>query len=178
MPGAGHSLGGSPHRRILCGGGLQLDQAPFGHRRSADVHRILPPPFAHAGGTGGNRPSDSLGEGIPCFASRSTHRRRRYAYPCPPAEIPLPRDHALFKVPLFVRDRERVLHSLARRGLELDYIYDPPLDLYATEELTVRIPSRAEALWWSRDVLPVSPLQADRFLCLLREIPPLLSLEA
>ena len=95
-----------------------------------------------------------------------------------PAEIPLPRDRALFKVPLFVRDRERVLHGFARRGLELDYIYDPPLDLYATEELTVRIPSRAEALRWSRDVLPVSPLQADRFLCLLREIPPLLPLEA
>ena len=35
-----------------------------------------------------------------------------------------------------------------------------------------------QALRWSRDVLPVSPLQADRFLSLLREIPPLLSLEA
>ncbi|PYQ09540.1 MAG: hypothetical protein DMH00_12915 [Acidobacteria bacterium] len=33
-----------------------------------------------------------------------------------PAEIPLPRDRALFKVPLFVRDRERVLHGFARRG--------------------------------------------------------------
>jgi len=90
-----------------------------------------------------------------------------------PSDIAIPDDTALFKVPLFVRDRERVLHQFARRGVELDYIYDPPLDLYASEELAERLPSPGGAIRWSRDVLPVNPLQADRFLDLLRGMPRL-----
>jgi len=90
-----------------------------------------------------------------------------------PADIMLPRDGALFKLPLFVRDREKVLSAFQEHGLDLDYIYDPPLDLYAADELAEKIPSRPEARRWSRDVLPVNPLQADRFLKLMKAIPPL-----
>jgi hypothetical protein len=90
-----------------------------------------------------------------------------------PADVDLPQDTALFKVPLFVRDRELVLQRLGRRGLVLDYIYDPPLDQYASVDLADALPSPPEALRWSRDVLPVDPLLADRFLSLLAEIPAL-----
>ncbi|HEV8377098.1 MAG TPA: hypothetical protein VGR38_12785 [Candidatus Polarisedimenticolia bacterium] len=104
------------------------------------------------------------------------NRRRRHdgtgrllALGLTPPDIPLPRECALFKVPLFVRDREKALHAFHRRGLDLDYIYDPPLNVYVSDELAEKIPSRPEALRWSRDVLPVNPLDADRFLELMRD---------
>jgi hypothetical protein len=84
----------------------------------------------------------------------------------------LPADIALFRVPLFVRERERVRAHFAERGLALDYIYDPPLDVYAPG-LTQRLASPCSAAHWSRDVLPVDPLLADRFLALLAESPGL-----
>lgn len=90
-----------------------------------------------------------------------------------PGDVDLPQGTALFRVPLFVRDREQVLHRLGRRGLHLDYIYDPPLDQYASSDLADALPSPKEALRWSRDVLPVDPRLADRFLSLLADIPAL-----
>jgi len=87
-----------------------------------------------------------------------------------PPDLPVPSDTALFRVPLFVEDREKVLAHFSQRGLELDYIYDPPLDLYAPE-LAERIPSPPAARAWSHHVLPVDPLLADRFLALLRQSP-------
>jgi hypothetical protein len=95
-----------------------------------------------------------------------------------PPDIPLPEASALFKVPLFVQRREEVVANFARHGMELDYIYDPPLDRFADEDLAQRIPSPRAALRWSRDVLPVNPLQADRFLDLLARFPPLQPAEA
>jgi dTDP-4-amino-4,6-dideoxygalactose transaminase len=90
-----------------------------------------------------------------------------------PPSLRLPHDTALFRVPLFVRDRERTLALFAARGLHLDYIYDPPLDLYAAPPLAERIPSPEGAQAWSRDVLPVDPLRADRFLSILKNYPGL-----
>jgi hypothetical protein len=87
-----------------------------------------------------------------------------------PPGLPVPSDTALFRVPLFVREREKMRTYFAARGLAIDYIYDPPLDLYAPG-LTERLPSPPRALSWSRDVLPVDPLRADRFLALLGESP-------
>ena len=58
-----------------------------------------------------------------------------------PSDIFIPDDCALFKVPLFVRDREAVLRRFGGRGLSLEYIYDPPLDVYATSEVAERFPS-------------------------------------
>jgi hypothetical protein len=89
-----------------------------------------------------------------------------------PPDLPLPSDTALFRVPLFVRERERVRTHFAERGLALDYIYDPPLDVYAPE-LTERSASCGSAAQWSRDVLPVDPLVADRFLAVLEASPGL-----
>jgi DegT/DnrJ/EryC1/StrS aminotransferase family protein len=87
-----------------------------------------------------------------------------------PNQIDVPRDTALLRVPLFVEDRERVIAHLARRGLTADYIYDPPLDLYAPG-LSEAVPSPPAARIWSRDVLPVNPLHADRFVTILQEDP-------
>lgn len=89
-----------------------------------------------------------------------------------PPSVQVPRETALLRVPLFVQEREKVIAHLARRGLPTEYIYDPPLDLYAPD-LTESLPSPPSARIWSRDVLPVNPLLADRFLSLLRESPGL-----
>ena len=89
-----------------------------------------------------------------------------------PPGLPVPSDCALYRVPLFVQEREKVLAHFAQRGLLLDYIYDPPLDVYAPG-LAQRLPSPSRAAVWSRDVLPVDPLLADRFLALLRQSPTL-----
>jgi hypothetical protein len=71
-----------------------------------------------------------------------------------------------------VQDREKVAARLAQHALRVHYIYDPPLDLYAPA-LADSLPSPAAAAIWSRDVLPINPLCADRFLALLRELPEL-----
>lgn len=91
-----------------------------------------------------------------------------------PSSVRLPAEDALFRVPLFVRDREEVLRHFAARGLHLDYIYDPPLDRYAAPDLAERFPSPDSARAWSRDVLPVDPLRADRFLAILKTSPGIL----
>jgi hypothetical protein len=98
--------------------------------------------------------------------------RRLFASGLTPAGLPMPADTALFRVPLFVREREQVRAHFAERGVTLDYIYDPPLDVYAPG-LTERLASPCSAVHWSRDVLPVDPLIADRFLALLGESPGL-----
>lgn len=110
---------------------------------------------------------------------RLTGARRLVESGLTPADLLVPPDTALFRVPLFVRDREKVRAHFAKRGLALDYIYHPPLDVYAPE-LTERLASPCSAAHWSRDVLPVDPLLADRFLAVLEESPGLVqpSLEA
>ena len=90
-----------------------------------------------------------------------------------PRDLPVAPGVALFRVPLFVENRERVLHDFARQGLDLDYVYDPPLDLYAAPELAERLSSGTAARSWSRDVLPVDPLRAERFLNLATRYPTL-----
>jgi hypothetical protein len=87
-----------------------------------------------------------------------------------PHGLPVPSDTALFRVPLFVRQREKMLAHFEEQGLLLGYIYDPPLDRYAPG-LAEHLPSPAGAAVWSRDVLPVDPLLADRFVALLGKSP-------
>jgi dTDP-4-amino-4,6-dideoxygalactose transaminase len=85
-------------------------------------------------------------------------------------DVQLPSDTALFRVPLFVRERDQVRAHFAAHGLALDYIYHPPLDVYAPA-LTERLASSGSATQWTHDVLPVDPLLADRFLAVLGESP-------
>jgi len=92
-----------------------------------------------------------------------------------PPDVPIAEDSALFRVPLFVRDREEVLRHFAERHFSLDYIYEPPLDVYAAPQLAGKIPSPVEVEHWSRNVLPVDPLHASRFLELLKELPEIVS---
>jgi hypothetical protein len=90
-----------------------------------------------------------------------------------PPHVRLPTDTALLRVPLFVRDRKAAIARLAEHRWRVEYIYDPPIDVYAPD-LVERLPSPPEARIWSRDVLPVNPLLADRFINLLKESPGLL----
>lgn len=100
--------------------------------------------------------------------------RKLFSLQLTPASARVASDIALFRVPLFVRDRERVREHFAGRGLDPDYIYDPPLNLYIASALADRLSSPAAALAWSRDVLPVDPLRADKFLSIARESPGIL----
>jgi hypothetical protein len=71
---------------------------------------------------------------------------------------------ALFRVPLLVEGRDALVAELRRRGTYLDYIYDPPLDDYATAAFAVPSPQPDAARWWARHVLPVDPLNARQVL--------------
>lgn len=109
------------------------------------------------------------------LATFEDNRRRRLAGAARLVEsglvspaVSLPSDTALFRVPLFVRNREQVRDYLAERGMKIDCIYDPPLDVYAPG-VTERLGAPHRAAPWSRDVLPVNPILADRFLALVAE---------
>jgi hypothetical protein len=70
----------------------------------------------------------------------------------------------LFRVPLLVENRDTLVADLRRRGIYVDYIYDPPLDDYATKDFAEPSPQQEAAGWWARHVLPVDPLDAGRVL--------------
>lgn len=70
----------------------------------------------------------------------------------------------LFRVPLLVDDREAMIHRLERRIHGIGYIYDPPLDEYAAPEFAERSHAPEVARWWASRVVPVDPLEANRFL--------------
>jgi dTDP-4-amino-4,6-dideoxygalactose transaminase len=98
--------------------------------------------------------------------------RRLFELGLTPDGLAMPSDTALFRVPLLVRERDKVRAHFARHRLALDYIYHPPLDAYAPE-LTEPVAASRSAAQWSHDVLPVDPLVADRFLALLDKSPGL-----
>ncbi|MEG8280051.1 DegT/DnrJ/EryC1/StrS family aminotransferase [Streptomyces sp. AHA2] len=66
----------------------------------------------------------------------------------------------LFRVPLFVADRDAAIAALAQRGVVVGYLYDPPLDDYAGAEFTDPSPAPEAARWFARHALPVDPLRA------------------
>ncbi|MFJ6982484.1 MULTISPECIES: DegT/DnrJ/EryC1/StrS family aminotransferase [unclassified Streptomyces] len=74
----------------------------------------------------------------------------------------------LFRVPLFVADRDAARAALARRGIAVGYLYDPPLDDYAGAEFTDPSPDPAGARWFARHALPVDPLRAREVVEVLR----------
>ncbi|KAA6217986.1 DegT/DnrJ/EryC1/StrS family aminotransferase [Streptomyces filamentosus] len=88
-----------------------------------------------------------------------------YASPDAPAGGPV---QPLFRVPLLVEDREAAAAALARRGIPVGYLYDPPLDAYAGADFTDPSPDPAPAAWFARHALPVDPRRADEALAALR----------
>ena len=101
---------------------------------------------------------------------RRTGQRRLRDLGIASARVPLPDDDALFRVPFFVRGREPLRARCIAQGLAINYIYDPPLDVYAHETLAERLPSSPAALAWNRDVFPVDPLTAERFIGVLNRL--------
>ncbi|MEV5551474.1 DegT/DnrJ/EryC1/StrS family aminotransferase [Streptomyces sp. NPDC052309] len=73
---------------------------------------------------------------------------------------PSGRAQPLFRVPLLVADRDAAIAALARRGVVVGYLYDPPLDDYAGADFTDPSPSPEGARWFARHALPVDPLRA------------------
>ncbi|ODA73024.1 DegT/DnrJ/EryC1/StrS aminotransferase family protein [Streptomyces sp. AVP053U2] len=66
----------------------------------------------------------------------------------------------LFRVPLLVADRDAATAALARHGIVVGYLYDPPLDDYAGAAFTDPSPDPGNARWFARHALPVDPLRA------------------
>ncbi|MFE9772315.1 DegT/DnrJ/EryC1/StrS family aminotransferase [Streptomyces sp. NPDC005931] len=66
----------------------------------------------------------------------------------------------LFRVPLLVADRDAAIAALARRGIVVGYLYDPPLDDYAGKDFTDPSPDPEAARWFARHTLPADPLRA------------------
>ncbi|UUN27260.1 DegT/DnrJ/EryC1/StrS family aminotransferase [Streptomyces sp. FIT100] len=75
----------------------------------------------------------------------------------------------LFRVPLLVEDRDAAIAALARHRITTGYLYDPPLDDYASGLFTDPSPAPAAARWFARHALPADPLRAERIIAVLRE---------
>jgi dTDP-4-amino-4,6-dideoxygalactose transaminase len=78
---------------------------------------------------------------------------------------PLP----LLRVPLLIEDRDAVALELRRRGIDVYFVYAPPLDEYAGPEFCEPSPLPEAARWWATHVLPVDPHDAERVLNLVRK---------
>ena len=76
---------------------------------------------------------------------------------------PLP----LLRVPLLIEDRDAVALELRRLGINVFFVYAPPLDDYAGPELCEPSPLPEAARWWAAHILPVDPHDADRLLGLV-----------
>jgi DegT/DnrJ/EryC1/StrS aminotransferase family len=78
---------------------------------------------------------------------------------------PLP----LLRVPLLVEDRDAVALELRRRGINVFFVYAPPLDEYSGPEFCEPAALPEAARWWARHVLPVDPRDAEHVLSLVRK---------
>ena len=76
---------------------------------------------------------------------------------------PLP----LLRVPLLIEDRDAVALELRRRGINVFFVYAPPLDEYSGPEFCEPSPSPEAARWWASHILPVNPHDAERVLDLV-----------
>jgi hypothetical protein len=78
---------------------------------------------------------------------------------------PLP----LLRVPLLIEDRDAVALELRQRGIDVFFVYAPPLDEYSGPEFCEPSPLPEAARWWATHVLPVNPRDAERVLDLVRK---------
>ena len=76
---------------------------------------------------------------------------------------PLP----LLRVPLLIEDRDAVALELRRRGINVFFVYAPPLDEYSGPEFCEPSPLPEAARWWATHILPVDPHDAERVLDLV-----------
>jgi hypothetical protein len=76
---------------------------------------------------------------------------------------PLP----LLRVPLLIEDRDAVALELQRRGINVYFVYAPPLDEYSGPEFCEPSPLPEAARWWAAHILPVDPYDAARVLDLV-----------
>jgi hypothetical protein len=77
------------------------------------------------------------------------------------------RGNQLLRVPLLIEDRDAVALELKRLGINVFFVYAPPLDDYAGPELCEPSPLPEAARWWAAHILPVDPHDADRLLGLV-----------
>lgn len=73
----------------------------------------------------------------------------------------------LFRVPLMVGDRDKLVARRLRCGVVIGYLYDPPLDDFAGPEFVEPSPATEAARWFAAQALPVGPLLARRMQRLL-----------
>ena len=78
---------------------------------------------------------------------------------------PLP----LLRVPLLIEDRDAVALELRRRGINVFFVYAPPLDEYSGPAFCEPSPQPDAARWWATHVLPIDPHDAERVLDLVRK---------
>jgi dTDP-4-amino-4,6-dideoxygalactose transaminase len=76
---------------------------------------------------------------------------------------PLP----LLRVPLLIENRDDVATELRRRGINVHFVYAPPLDDYFGPDFAEPSPDPEAARWWAAHVLPVDPFDAERVLDLV-----------
>jgi hypothetical protein len=76
---------------------------------------------------------------------------------------PLP----LLRVPLLIEDRDAVALELRRRGINVFFVYAPPLDDYSGPEFCEPSPLPEAARWWASHILPIDPHDAKRVLDLV-----------
>ena len=78
---------------------------------------------------------------------------------------PLP----LLRVPLLIEGRDAVALELRQRGINVYFVYAPPLDEYSGPEFCDPSPLPEAARWWAAHVLPVDPRDAERVLNLVQK---------
>jgi hypothetical protein len=78
---------------------------------------------------------------------------------------PLP----LLRVPLLIEDRDAVALELRRRGVNVFFVYAPPLDDYSGAGFCDPSPLPEAARWWAAHILPVDPHDVDRLLGLVEK---------
>ncbi len=75
----------------------------------------------------------------------------------------------LLRVPLLIEDRDAVALELRRHGINVFFVYAPPLDEYSGPEFCEPSPLPEAGKWWASHILPVDPHDADRVLNLVRK---------
>lgn len=73
----------------------------------------------------------------------------------------------LLRVPLLIEDRNAVALELRRRGINVFFVYAPPLDDYSGPEFCEPSPLPEAGRWWATHILPVDPHDAERVLDLV-----------